>query len=122
MEKELRKKGFPFNLDTKEKREKHLKFLKLFFFIPLIVLMVGVIFCLAIRDSFSLYLVLISYLGLLIFLLYFFMENLLVMLKTKHYIFFVLSLFFGPFSWLFYFTYYHPFLKGKITAKIMIEL
>ena len=110
-----------FKTATKQERKKHLRFLKWFFLIPLISLVVWFGFWFLPNENFSWIFFWIGFIGIELFLIYFDIENLIVMWKTKHYFYFIFSIPFTIVTLTFYFSYYYPYLKGKKSFDEMKE-
>lgn len=102
-----------FRTATKQERKKHLRFLKWFFLIPLISLIIWFGFWFIPSENFSWILFWIGFIGIELFLIWFSVENLIVMWKTQHYIYFAFAIPFGILRLIFYFSYYYPYLKGE---------
>jgi len=111
-------KEFPFNLETQVQKENWLYPRKWFFLISLIFVVLGVIsmFIPELR-SFGEIIGGLGIFSLGIFLIYFWIINLIVMWRSKRYVYFWFSVF-VRFIWVvFFFTNFYPYLKGKITIE-----
>ena len=111
-------KKYPLGLSTLEKRAEHLKQLKLFFFIPLIIIVISAVLGYFIEPFFIL--TGVSFICIWLFLLYFHIENLIVMWQTKHIGYFWVSVIIGIVGLFFFFEIYLPFLKNEITLEEFI--
>lgn len=102
-----------FKTATKQERKKHLKFLKWFFLMPLISLVIWFGLSFIPNENFSWILFWVGFIGIELFWVCFYIENLVVMFKTKHYIYFAFAIPFGFVLLAFYFSCYYPYLKGE---------
>lgn len=119
------KKKFPYNLDTKEKKEKFLNRFKLSFFIPLALFIISLLSIFAIpvsEDSNFNYvtgsLYLVGAISLQLFLLSFWIINLVVMIRSKQWHYLVASIPIPLIALIFYFNQFYPYLKGYHWSKI----
>jgi len=109
---------FPFNLKTQKQKDEWLYPRKAIFLVSLIFFILGLILLFSPRsDIAGAMLFGIGWISLAIFLVYFWIINLIVMWRAKRYVFFWFSVFIRIVWIIFFFSEFYPFLKGKATAR-----
>jgi len=109
-----RKEKFPFTLKTQKQRKNYLKKLKIGFWVPLLILGFSFIMFFPKIENLNFMreiIFMVGYFLLEIFLITFWIINLIVMWEWKRKTYFWFSLFIPVVSYFFYFTEFFPFLK-----------
>ena len=117
-DKKPKKLKFPYNLNTKEKKENYSQNRKRIVAIGTILLVLGFIFSIfPPLESFALIVFGIGFYIIMFFFFFFYIENLIVMFRVGRIGYFFTSIFFGIVFVIFFFRHFLPFLEGDKTIE-----